>query len=464
MRTVVCVKQTAAGELNPFDACAYETALRMENNEVILLSMAPEKSREMLLQLTRLGAREAYLVSDKYYAGSDTLATSYILSLAIKKLKPDLIICGRQTVDGDTGQIGPELSEFLGYSLITNVMQVISQNELSVTCINRDNEEKCALFPALLTVERINDLRFPGIRSKMGTVTEWDNSVLNADLSRVGLSGSPTQVVKTFENNGGKRKCQFIDISELEQTILESLNKENVSETEDISQAKLHNICTVGDNLEEKARSVAETVTNIALTDANTVYKQILDLKPDAVLWGSDRKSKEISAICAARLNTGLCADCTSLETDGSRLFMYRPAFSGSIIAKIKCNTLPQMATVRTEEKGAPKLMCCVGVGARNFAKEITEFSAKFGGETVASRGAVDKDIMPYSAQVGLTGRCVSPKVYVAFGVSGAVHHIVGMKNSGTVIAINNDKNAPVFEYADYGIIANTEDIFKRLV
>ncbi len=462
MKTVVCVKQTAAGELNPFDACAYEAALRMENNEVILLSMAPEKSREMLLQLTRLGAKEAYLVSDKNYAGSDTLATSYILSLAIKKLAPDLVICGRQTVDGDTGQIGPELSEFLGFSLISNVMKVVRCDEKSIACINRDNEEKNADYPALLTVERINDLRLPSIRSKVGTVNTWDNSVLNADLTKVGLSGSPTQVVRSFENNGGKRKCKFIDVSELENVILENLNKETVKTEEEYSDVKLENVLTVGDFLDEKARVVAKKVINTELTDVDTVYSEILKYKPDAVLWGSDRKSKEISAICAARLHTGLCADCISLETDGKQLFMYRPAFSGSIIAKIKCKTLPQMATLRTEEKGAPKMMACVGVGARDFTENIKNFSEKFNGETVASRGAVDKDIMPYSAQVGLTGRCVSPKVYVAFGVSGAVHHTVGMKNSGTVIAINKNKNEPIFEYADYGIIADIEEIFRR--
>ena len=107
MKIVVCVKQTVAGELNPFDACAYEAALQIPNAEVILLSMGPEKSKDFLLNLTRLGAREAYLLCDRAFAGADTLATSYALSLAIQKLQPELVICGRQTIDGDTGQTGP---------------------------------------------------------------------------------------------------------------------------------------------------------------------------------------------------------------------------------------------------------------------------------------------------------------------------------------------------------------------
>ena len=110
MKIVVCVKQTVAGELNPFDACAYEAALQIPNAEVILLSMGPEKSKDFLLNLTRLGAREAYLLCDRAFAGADTLATSYALSLAIQKLQPELVICGRQTIDGDTGQTGPSLS------------------------------------------------------------------------------------------------------------------------------------------------------------------------------------------------------------------------------------------------------------------------------------------------------------------------------------------------------------------
>ena len=84
MRIVVCVKQTVAGELNPFDACAYEAALQIPDSEVILLSMGPDKTEEMLLNLTRLGAKEGYLLCDRAFAGADTLATAYTLSLAVK--------------------------------------------------------------------------------------------------------------------------------------------------------------------------------------------------------------------------------------------------------------------------------------------------------------------------------------------------------------------------------------------
>ena len=95
-----------------FDASAYEAALRIGNAEVILLSMGPRSDGDFLLRLTRLGAKRGILLSDKIFAGADTLATAYTLSLAINKIDPELVFCGRQTLVGDTGQTGPMLSVF----------------------------------------------------------------------------------------------------------------------------------------------------------------------------------------------------------------------------------------------------------------------------------------------------------------------------------------------------------------
>ena len=191
MRIVVCVKQTVQGDINPFDACAYEAALQIPEAEVILLSMGPEKSKDFLLGLTRLGAKKAYLLCDRAFAGADTLATSYALALAIKRLEPDLVICGRQTVDGDTGQTGPSLSVQAGLSLVTNVMEIVS-TEGGITCQTRNEGEQTVSYPALITVERINQLRLPSIRSKCTEVVVWNAGDLEADVNRCGLKGSPT--------------------------------------------------------------------------------------------------------------------------------------------------------------------------------------------------------------------------------------------------------------------------------
>ena len=224
MKIVVCVKQTVAGELNPFDACAYEAALQIPNAEVILLSMGPEKSKDFLLNLTRLGAKEAYLLCDRAFAGADTLATAYTLSLAVKRLHPDLVICGRQTVDGDTAQTGPSLSIAAGLSLITNVMKIVNLNG-QITCMTRTMGEQTVSYPALITVERINYLRLPSIRSKRGEVIVWNADDIGADKERCGLKGSPTKVLASFQNEDGKRKCKFVEASMLDSLVEEGLKK-----------------------------------------------------------------------------------------------------------------------------------------------------------------------------------------------------------------------------------------------
>lgn len=470
MKIVVCVKQTVQGDINPFDACAYEAALGIPNAEVILLSMGPEKSKDFLLGLTRLGAKKAYLLCDRAFAGADTLATSYALSLAIRKLNPDLVICGRQTIDGDTGQTGPSLSVQAGLSLITNVMKIVSTED-EMVCETRNRGVQTVKYPALITVEKINHLRLPSIRSKCGEVMVWDAEMIGADKERCGLKGSPTRVLASFQNEEGKRKCKFVDTTMLEKLVAQGLKKEK--EKIDLSPnagENIQNVWIVG----EKCREMAETISdNITLINrkwaedqgdefASNFAAKIRKEQPSAVLWDSDSWSKRTAPMVAAMLQTGLCADCTALETDGKNLYMYRPAFSGNIIAKIGCTTRPQMATIRTMSEDISDVICALGKGAKDAKELIVSYAEKKGWQTAASRLAVDAEMFPYEKQVGMTGKTVSPPVYIAVGISGAVHHIAGMKQSGTVIAINPDSKAPIFDYADYGIIAKAEDVFRN--
>ena len=454
MRAVVCIRQGLDGEINPFDACAYEAALCLDDCEVVLLSMGPQSARDLLQGLTRLGAKRAILLCDKRFAGADTLATAYTLSRAIKKLSPDIIFCGRQTLVGDTAQTGAMLSVFADTSLITNVMKISSVTNGEVSCTTRCEGDAKASLPALLTVERINILRHPRLRSKIVEVEVWSADDIDVDESKIGLSGSPTRVVKTFENTSGKRKCQFISRDKLEWAIAEGINKnqEKVCDTSKIGE-KLSFICTVGEMPIDFARSVSDDVRVIPLTDAQSIAEEIKRLDPPAVLWGSDTRSKRLAASVAAMLGLGLCADCTSLECEGGKLMMYRPALSGSIIAKIKSLTRPAMATVRTDSGNARDIIVAAGFGVRHKIDEIKAFADELGADLCASRKLVDNGYAQYDMQVGLTGKTVSPPVYIAIGVSGAVHHIVGMERAGTVIAINPDKDAPIFDYADYGII-----------
>ena len=476
MKIVVCVKQTVAGELNPFDACAYEAALQIPNAEVILLSMGPEKSKDFLLNLTRLGAKEAYLLCDRAFAGADTLATSYALSLAIQKLQPELVICGRQTIDGDTGQTGPSLSIQAGLSLITNVMKIVSVDG-NITCQTRTKGEQTVTYPALITVERINHLRLPSIRSKRGEVIVWNVDDIGADKERCGLKGSPTKVLASFQNEDGKRKCKFVEASILDTLVEEGLKKEKERIISNQSDGvKLQKVWIVGEKCREMAETVSDDIIVIDREQAEGLgdefvlgfVDRIRKEQPAAVLWDSDAWSKKTAPRVAAMLQTGLCADCTALETDGENLYMYRPAFSGNIIAKIGCVTKPQMATVRTMADGVSDVICALGKGVKNAKHTVEDYVDKKNAENgprweiAASRLAVDSEMYPYEKQVGMTGKTVSTPVYIAVGISGAVHHIAGMKQSGTVIAINPDKKAPIFDYADYGIVATAEEVFGK--
>lgn len=460
MKILVCIRQGLDGEINPFDACAYEEALKVEGAEVIIISMGPLSAKEFLLRLTRLGAKKAILLSDKAFAGADTLATAYTLSLAVKKINPDIIFCGRQTLVGDTAQTGPMLSILASTSLITNVMSINEIGE-TVTCTTRDNGVETVSLPALLTIERINNLRLPSIMSKLGEVEIWNAQDICADIQKCGLTGSPTMVIKTFENESGKRKCKFISFDELPQIITEALNKRNDELKKTVlSVQKLSKVVIVSEGPRQFAEAVSDDISVLPLTNAEDLAQKILELKPNAVLWGSDSLSKSVSAQVGAILGLGLCADCTLLETDGEDLYMYRPALSGSIIAKIVSTAKPAMATVRTAQNGTD-IMVGAGYGAKDSIDTVKAFAQKYSAEIVTTRKAVDNDILPYNMQVGLTGKTVSPLVYIAVGVSGAVHHIAGMQKSGTVIAINPDKNAPIFDYADYGILGYIEEVFK---
>ena len=459
MKVVVCIRQSADGEINPFDASAYETALRIRGAEITLLSMGPEKTAAFLENLTRLGAKEAILLTDKAFAGADTLATSYTLSLAINQLKPDLIICGRQSVDGDTGQVGPSLSVNTGYKLLTNIMSVVTC-EKNIVGVNRGGETVSADFPVLITVEKSLNLRLPSIRSKTAPVTVLGAADLNADLSRCGIAGSPTRVIKTFENEQDRRRCKFINPSELKSAIEDGLKKGAKKISPQVSEKKLKNVWIVGEAPREAAKAVAETITVVAMDSPEKMAELIRNENPNAVLWGSDPLSKAVAPQVAALLKTGLCADCTALETDGETLYMYRPACSGNIIAKIRCETAPPMATVRTAEQTSKNIIIGIGYGAKQSIPEIKALAEKLGAGIAATRRMVDNDYLPYELQVGLTGKSVNPDVYIALGISGAVHHIAGIRQSGTVIAVNPNRDAPIFKYADYGIVAEVKDIF----
>ena len=196
--------------INPFDENAVEEGLRIKEKywgELVVITMGPPQAEEALRRCLAMGADEAILISDKAFAGSDTLATAYTLSLIIKQLRPDLVICGKQAIDGDTAQVGPELAEQLGIPQITYVKKVDIDSRENKIIAHRETDDgyeivQCKL-PVLITVLKIlNEPRYPSIRgiltAKRKEIKVIKAADLKADTSKLGADGSPTQVVNIF--------------------------------------------------------------------------------------------------------------------------------------------------------------------------------------------------------------------------------------------------------------------------
>lgn len=235
------------------------------------------------------------------------------------------------------------------------------------------------------------------------------------------------------------------------------------------------------------------------------IYEAICAYKPEIVLLGATHIGRDLGPVLAVKCGTGLTADCTKLEIDpeDKKIRQTRPAFGGNLMATIVCpNHRPQMSTVRpgvmekalavpgrtgqlidlkpnfAEGDIRTKVLDVVktlqdtvsisdadiivsggmGLGKAEGFELLKKLADRLGGVVAASRAAVDAGWIDHAFQVGQTGTTVKPKIYIACGISGAIQHVAGMQNSGRIIAINTNENAPIFEVADYGIVG---DLYK---
>ena len=209
-QTNTLIRQGIKNIVNPFDTYALEEGVSLKERyggKVTTISMGPPQAEEMLREAISVGADEAILLSDSAFAGADTWATAYTLSRAIDKLEQyDIVICGRQTIDGDTGQVGPELAEMLETPFIAYVSQIedIAGGCMRVRRMVEEGHEVIeAPLPAVITVTKeINVPRLPSLRgitkSKSADIPVWAIQELGVEQSAVGLAGSSTKVVKIF--------------------------------------------------------------------------------------------------------------------------------------------------------------------------------------------------------------------------------------------------------------------------
>jgi electron transfer flavoprotein alpha subunit len=226
---------------------------------------------------------------------------------------------------------------------------------------------------------------------------------------------------------------------------------------------------------------------------------------PDAVLFGASVLSADVAAGLAARLDAGLNWDLTDLAVKDGELVGTRPALGDTVIADVGWNGSPKLAMIRSgalepvesggsaevetfetafsdfstlatlveqtqEESSGPSIEDADiivaggrGLGSPEGFTMIEELAAALGGAVGATRAVVDAGWYPYSTQVGQTGKSVAPKLYIACGISGAIQHKVGMQGSGTIVAINKDPNAPIFDFCDIGVVGDLHQVVPKL-
>ncbi len=551
-------REFVAQVLNPADESALELGLELKEKHggtVTVLTMGPKRAEGMLREALSRGADEAVLMTSPRFAGADTLVTAHCLAEAEKALGGfDLILCGRRAVDGETGQVGPMVAALLERPCVVNA----TEGEIAEGCLRAlqlteaGSQEWKAPLPAVMTLcEWSHALRLPTIsglrRAAQADVRFCEPEDLGIDPATCGLKASPTRVTHISARPVGVRPCVKTSFAEVMKALeakglalgaagQETLAPTAVSADKDEQSAAITIAVLCEDDgnaaaeLLGKARQLTPSGRVLALSEteepplsafasfgadeaaalgrltddcaqADRIADALRQLQPDAVLFPATIRGRFLSAWAAAKLHTGLTADCTALSlTETGLLKQVRPAFGGNLTAEILCKTArPQMASVRpgvfpepapltgrtcalrplklaaspermerlsftpaesgVSLQGAPVIVTGgKGVGSKKGFEKLEELAALLGGGVGATRSAVDAGWISYPHQIGQTGITVRPRLYLAFGVSGLVQHTVGMSSSGVVVAVNKDRNAPIFACADYGIIADWEE------
>jgi electron transfer flavoprotein alpha subunit len=575
------IREGVHNEINPFDRRAITFAVESRKRyggEAVVMTMGPPQAKDALIEAMSMGMDRSVHLLDRAFAGSDTLATSRALAAAIRNEMPvDLVLCGKYSVDAETGHVGPEVAELLDMPHVSGAIKVELNTRPNPIMVEAETDYgfqriETQLPLLITTAERLIKPYSPrpdeieDAKSKPYRVVQAGE--LGQD-SLFGFEGSPTSVSEIYSIET-KRRCEIIEgetIGEKVQKLAKSLSDQGLftgwkdEKTPEIMPedsrkiigkkpfwvvaelvqgqvrpvtyellgkgielaTKLESeLCalTFSEGTEDQVRSLIThgadkvyVLKNEMLSQysndayANALTQTITRFAPYVVIAASTSFGRDLMPRVAARLGLGMTSDCIGLELNNQQqLIQLKPAFGGNIVAPIISKTLPQVATIRPgilspseanqsrkgdiievkltgirpvsrvvkeefrSDRDALRLdnaevivAIGAGVGGPQNLSSVNELATLLDAPIATTRKVVDLGWLPSQLQVGLTGKSVGPRLYIAVAVRGAFNHMVGVGRARIVVAINNDPNAPIFKNCDYGIVGDYAEVVPLL-
>jgi electron transfer flavoprotein alpha subunit len=531
-------------ELNPYCRRAVSKGAELAaatGGTSTVFTLGPPPAEDVLREAIAWGADDGVLITDVAFAGSDTLATARALAAALDREGPfDLVLAGRNSVDADTGQVGPEVAELLDLPFVTGVKQLdLGEGQLRVVCEEDDGQsERIVRLPAVVsTAERLCEPAKVDPEGRAAVSSERIRVLTAADLGAGpwGEDGSGTYVgeVRVLEMDRAHRLLSGSVEDQVDEAVRLLVERGALSAAlpgsrviatrsrniggravavvvepgrEQLTAELLGGATTLADEIEGHVVALSADGAPVEEDVARAVAQWATATQPWAILLPSTTWGREVGGRVAARVQAGLTGDAVALEvsrtvsTGDARLLAWKPAFGGRLVAAIYCSSPIQMATVRAGVLSAPggaldvertslsaeprgrvqvlsttrdddiedlataQRVVCVGVGVKpDEYPDLEPLVHVLDAQLAATRKVTDNAWLPRARQVGITGHSIAPQLYIGIGVSGKFNHAVGIRAAGTVLAVNNDPDAPIWDHADIGIVAEWREVVPLL-
>ena len=575
------VREGVPTEVSAFDVRALLRAVELcdlHGGEVVVVTMGPPQAVEALAECLALGGDRAIHLCDRAFAASDTLATARALVRALRRERFDVILCGRNSVDAETGQVGPEIAELLDLPLVVGASSLAVDLERAVVVAQRETDGAVetveASMPVVVTAgEDLAGERFTTAAereaAKAAPIEELSAGDLAADTTQFGGPGSPTWVSGLAVAEDDRRRRVFsgedIDadvdavvgellaaglfdewkvnlkapkiasppvgkgrhgkstlvVAEILDGTVRGVTVELIGKARQIAdeQGGTVDVLVAGAAVAERAEELvasgadrvlvcqADGLAMSAEPHAAILCEVIRRESPGLVLIGATSFGRELAPRVAGQLGLGLTGECIDLTVDEEgRVLQHKPAFGGSVVALIASRTSPEMATVRPGMLAvgtggaarrarlvaveAPELRDRVrvigrvsdagevsdlegaevvvgfgkGIGGREHLPLVRELAEVVGGVLCTTRDVTDADWVPKQYQVGMTGRAIAPRIYIAVALRGAFEHMVGTRRAGLIVGVNRSRKSPLMKHCDLGLVGDWAVVVPKLI